>query len=85
MLRGHEAELADGAKGDVSLKILGLFSEVKRIQNELPIDEEQNNQLVCTIDEFVSKNEYIEYFIFLVSSKSIRETIHITTEWKNSI
>lgn len=50
LLRGYEAELPDGAKGDVSLRMLNLFSEVKRIQNELPIDEEpQNNQVVCIL------------------------------------
>lgn len=48
LLRGYEAELADAAKGDVSLRILHLFSEVKRIQNEQPIDEEPTNQMVRT-------------------------------------
>lgn len=48
LLRGYEAELEDGAKGDISLKILNLFSEVKRIQNEQPIDEEPLNQVVMT-------------------------------------
>lgn len=46
LLRGYEAELEDGAEGDISLKILNLFSEVKRIQNEQPIGEEQNNKVV---------------------------------------
>lgn len=46
LLRGYEAELEDGAKGDISIKILNLFTEVKRIQNEQPIDEEPNNQVV---------------------------------------
>lgn len=46
LLRGYEAELPDGAKGDVSLRILNLFTEVKRIQNEQPIDEEPANQMV---------------------------------------
>lgn len=50
LLRGYEAELENAAKGDISLKILNLFSEVKRIQNEQPIDEEQNNQVVWTDD-----------------------------------
>ncbi|XP_037047292.1 rab3 GTPase-activating protein catalytic subunit isoform X2 [Bradysia coprophila] len=45
LLRGYEAELADGARGDISLKLLNLFSEVKRIQNEQPIDEEPTNQM----------------------------------------
>lgn len=47
LLRGFEAELEDAAKGDISIKILNLFSEAKRIQNEQPIDDEQNNQVVC--------------------------------------
>ena len=46
LLRGFEAELEDAAKGGISTKILNLFSEMKRIQNEQPIDDEQNNQVV---------------------------------------
>lgn len=46
LLRGYEAELKNAAKSDISSRILNLFSEVKRIQNEQPIDEEQNNQVV---------------------------------------
>lgn len=46
LLRGYEAELEDAAKGDISLNLIKLFSEVKRIQNEMPVDEQPINQMV---------------------------------------
>lgn len=44
---GYEARLIDGAKGSTAQRILGMFTEDKRISsNEQHMDEDENVQLV---------------------------------------
>lgn len=87
LLRGYEAELEDGAKGDISSKILNLFSEVKRIQNEQPIDEEPSNQVVCMrlMELFERKLNLRIISISAISTESIGETIHSKVKRENGV